>query len=1439
MSDFGTMQTRRVYDEPVEVLEAPEDFMVPVNWRVSKRHQGRVVLAGKGNPEADLMMISSSVLDEDTTENLLGQSTSVALRSPPSFLKGSHGIALKDLCTSVGISMTADVYFTALCKWLLPQAKNLAPKTRDTLPGVDCLRREIAEVKPKLVVTFGKAAFEFMVKTRVKFQDAVGMVFWSEEYQCQVSPMQHYYYVLAKPEWTERFSLDLAQAARLVAESKGVEINKVPCEYTTIRTLIELSGWVRDRLMDGTRLLSVDCEWHGRDHVDGELRSVQLSWAPGKAVYIRFRDEQRKYVFDCSYAEAGAVLQALWNQPHVKLVGHHISADLPWLATKLGLEWYDKAILDTEFAYQCVNEHGDRGLERMAMRYSDLGRYEFDLEVWKRDNKIDVADGYGLVPDAILIPYGCKDVDVPMRAYPVIRRLLESQGMWGYYSAIMNPFVTNCFTQFALTGLPMNKSLLEEMREVYHFAKGEMEADLAAAVHAESRNLIADYVFENLPGAPKKVAATAAIVRAGGDRLKPVLEPRMEDMSAFLELVYAMGVARSEQFEAGLKVRWEHMVAAPAFNIRSGDMLKRWLFDAKGYTPVKPTANKEKGMPSTDWVKVMAMPESKRKAYSPAVDKQTLVILAEKHGDPLLRSLLQLNAVGNICKAFLSQPERDANGQIVEEAGLLAWIASDGRVHGQFSMTETGRPRSWNPNSLNWPSGVQKRIVAGIERALKRAESQGRLPENLRPYLTGEKTVLPLRACVQAPIGSCITESDFATAEIRALAFVSGDENLIDIVTGKDSQFGLVMHEGEAKAVRLSYSPKSGIRYDHQDPKFLNALWKDGKLVKQVEATELLKNSDGSIQHPGHDLHWSLAEMVQAKPREMLAKSDRDAAKVGNFCLAKGQKVLTARGAVNIEDVLHCDLLWDGVEWVAHEGVIHTGRKIVRRYQGLWATDNHEVWTTEKGKVSFGQARTQRLTLQRVAAPSEKLETTQAGDFDACTRGGRQGAFLHRCEMSSLLKAKANRTAECGTGAVDKMPVLEQPSAGAQVPKCEPGSAEEPRWSLSGHAAEVQHEDTCVERALPRPRHKGDFQKLSAVCELGTQPLARRELSRKGFRPHRQRRALRARELAVGGSNDESFEPSVHASDKCDVRAQVLGEAPSSGVYRKDCAGLHAKRVQRCRHSEDSCGAPEAGREAEVYDILNVGPRHRFVCAGVLVSNSSMYGATPATLERKVEADTGVAPEPGVGEKLLKGLEERQPIATAFLKSLEEAPENPGFLRAASGKVRHFMLPSCSAGAPTRLYRSLKSAQGREARNFFMQESVAATAMRATNWLLAFGRKYQLTGTPMTVLYDSVCTLNEAPERFVWAKAHTVCMYLANGWEYHGRVLRYPIETDLNSGWSLSPAKDPRYKDNPRVFKDRDSEEEPKLKALEAWLDTLIAYFNQNERASLSFEGLA
>lgn len=74
-------------------------------------------------------------------------------------------------------------------------------------------------------------------------------------------------------------------------------------------------------------------------------------------------------------------------------------------------------------------------------------------------------------------------------------------------------------------------------------------------------------------------------------------------------------------------------------------------------------------------------------------------------------------------------------------------------------------------------------------------------------------------------------------------------------------------------------------------------------------------------------------------------------------CIAEGSLVLTDRGLVPIEEVKLGDRVWDGEEWVAHDGVIYRGEREVITYEGLTATPDHFVWIEGKSEpVYFGFA---------------------------------------------------------------------------------------------------------------------------------------------------------------------------------------------------------------------------------------------------------------------------------------------------------------------------------------------------------------------------------------------------------------------------------------------------------------------------------------------------
>lgn len=81
------------------------------------------------------------------------------------------------------------------------------------------------------------------------------------------------------------------------------------------------------------------------------------------------------------------------------------------------------------------------------------------------------------------------------------------------------------------------------------------------------------------------------------------------------------------------------------------------------------------------------------------------------------------------------------------------------------------------------------------------------------------------------------------------------------------------------------------------------------------------------------------------------------------ICVGGGQRVITDKGLSPIERVRTCDLVWDGIEWVTHEGVICKGSRPTIHYDGLTATPDHEVWTDGGFKTTLAEAGRHRQRL--------------------------------------------------------------------------------------------------------------------------------------------------------------------------------------------------------------------------------------------------------------------------------------------------------------------------------------------------------------------------------------------------------------------------------------------------------------------------------------------
>src|SRR5574337_38934 len=101
---------------------------------------------------------------------------------------------------------------------------------------------------------------------------------------------------------------------------------------------------------------------------------------------------------------------------------------------------------------------------------------------------------------------------------------------------------------------------------------------------------------------------------------------------------------------------------------------------------------------------------------------------------------------------------------------------------------------------------------------------------------------------------------------------------------------------------------------------------------------------------PETDFHQMVADMMGVP---------RKPAKGINFglCLAEGSLILTDKGEIPIENVTIQHRLWDGEEWVTHDGVIFTGEKEVITYDGVTATPGHIVFLEDGREVPLQYAK--------------------------------------------------------------------------------------------------------------------------------------------------------------------------------------------------------------------------------------------------------------------------------------------------------------------------------------------------------------------------------------------------------------------------------------------------------------------------------------------------
>ena len=412
-----------------------------------------------------------------------------------------------------------------------------------------------------------------------------------------------------------------------------------------------------------------------------------------------------------------------------------------------------------------------------------------------------------------------------------------------------------------------------------------------------------------------------------------------------------------------------------------------------------------------------------------------------------------------------------------------------------------------------------------------------------------------------------------------------------------------------SQLIRTAFVPREGMKFVVSDFSAIEARvisWMAGEKWKSAAFAA------------GKDIYCSTASQMFGVPvvKHGVNGDLRQKGKIAELaCIAEGQLVLTDHGLIPIEKVTTEDRVWDGENWVHHDGVVYRGEREVLTYEGLTATADHMVWVQGKEKpIQLGIA---------AASGAQLLQTGNGGRAIRLGKNYQPGKTLER-ETEPLL-------------CFDPVPGLRihtMDSAGCSCKRKKQGvSALFPSQkdsfvalqAVDGSQTALRKSQRCGLSELWSQGHPVPVSQCACGRTLSAGAVW---TSRSGVRnrQNQQRWRLCSRKYPNGSFKSEPGQPKKNGVIGIPARvlAVLLFDGDSKVVWRGD-KGTDHSRCQGCSSKETEKLVCHR-RTARLYDIRNAGPHHRFTVSDCLVHNCG-YGGSVGALKAMGAMDMGITEE--------------------------------------------------------------------------------------------------------------------------------------------------------------------------------------------------------------------
>lgn len=461
-------------------------------------------------------------------------------------------------------------------------------------------------------------------------------------------------------------------------------------------------------------------------------------------------------------------------------------------------------------------------------------------------------------------------------------------------------------------------------------------------------------------------------------------------------------------------------------------------------------------------------------------------------------------------------------------------------------------------------------------------------------------------------------------------------------------------------------------------------LWVMGLLSRDTEFIRVLKTAP--------DMHLYNAFKIfkfDLKGMDIMSKADCDKLKkiykqqrfaVKAVCLAEGTLVLTeTRGFVPIEQVLVTDRVWDGVEWVAHEGLLYKGVKEVIEVNGVWLTPDHKILTDE-GMVPACQAVSTPHQLSARVSADGRLWVSNSVSAGASSGSSSSASVApSRSSTGTMSPTCSLGNPSSASSAVSPRPMLPSRTQEGTRPSCltrfnaAAGSTGLPLpYLVAGILLTIITPIMAAEALLSVVSGvslMGHSSPIFKLCLTGlmlpllwivwTTDVGTNQVTLGAFL-----RAYRRGTLPeTGGSNTPE--------NAC--ASTTSGSAIAPGIEAED--GFTISSREERPPSKLSLSRTSAGvRTARVYDLYNAGPRHRFQARNSLVGNcfGIAYGLGNSGLADQLSLEFGRYVDNDEAQKIIEGYFKQYPQLKQFFDKTKEEVRTKGYVETPFGSRRYF-----------------------------------------------------------------------------------------------------------------------------------------------------------------------